>query len=340
VRERKELQTIVSTVEADVREQEAEAKQEFDTEKEDVKSKNDDDINMLKATLDQVITDLEAQFDEAHAQYMENTEKKTKEFKALTERDKEYSEEIDRQVRQIDRLQTLLTYWRKKMSQNERECGERNKLMKSEKEAVLRHYHELKERMTRSRDQQTKRLTELALWARQAHTANVDRLHRAERILTLTELGRKLESSQERMLPFVPSLLQADLVDAESTVPAGALGAELAAQMAAEDLQAADFTELDRFFRKYNRALLGKLSIDQEKGRLEKENADLRSILKQYLDGITVNSDAVDGPNSLLVINGRVNLNQRPVRRMQKDPVVVEATTVVHSYAAHAAQRY
>ena len=52
----------------------------------------------------------------------------------------------------------------------------------------------------------------------------------------------------------------------------------------------AEWTELDRFFRKYNRALLGKLSIEQEKQRLDKENADLRSILKQYLDGITVTS--------------------------------------------------
>ncbi len=35
----------------------------------------------------------------ASPQYMENTEKKTKDFKALTEEDKKFSEEIERQAR-------------------------------------------------------------------------------------------------------------------------------------------------------------------------------------------------------------------------------------------------
>ncbi len=172
-------------------------------------------------------------------------------------------------------MQNLLTYWRKKASQNDRECKERNRLLRTEKEAVMKHYHELKDRMTRQRDgqvcalsiryvfffffftfrhfsdwvfdwvylikhiransicvathvlllcfslfvsspdffcfsklysrctirsPQTKKLTELALWARQALQTNTERLHRAERILTLSELGRKLESAQERMV--------------------------------------------------------------------------------------------------------------------------------------------
>jgi hypothetical protein len=49
---------------------------------------------------------------------MENTEKKTKDFKALTEEDKKFSEEIERQLRQLERLQTLTTYWRKKIGQS------------------------------------------------------------------------------------------------------------------------------------------------------------------------------------------------------------------------------
>ncbi len=95
-----------------------------------------------------------------------------------------------------------------------------------------------------------------------------------------------------------------------------------------------EWTELDRFLRTYNRALLGKLTIEQERARLDQENRDLRSILKQYLDGITVTADAVDGPNPLLVVNGKVNLNQRPVRMAGRaDPTVVEGNAVVHAYA-------
>ena len=85
---------------------------------------------------------------------------------------------------------------------------------------------------------QTKRLTELSSWARQAFQTNTERLQRAERILVLSELARKLESAQERMLPFVPSALQADLVDAELSVASGALGTKLQEQFAADEVWA------------------------------------------------------------------------------------------------------
>jgi DNA repair exonuclease SbcCD ATPase subunit len=177
VRERKELLSIIESVEQAERERDNEARQEHDTEREDIRTKNIDDINMLRLTLESVIDDLEKQFDEAHAQYMENTEKKTKDFKALTEEDKKFSDEIDRQLRQIERLQTLLTYWRKKIGQSEREGRERNRQLKAEKEMVMKHYHELKDRMNASRNGQSRRLTELALWAREAFDTNTERIH-------------------------------------------------------------------------------------------------------------------------------------------------------------------
>ncbi|KAJ9524885.1 hypothetical protein QJQ45_002987 [Haematococcus lacustris] len=77
---------------------------------------------------------------------------------------------------------------------------------------------------------------------------------------------------------------------------------------------------LNRFFRRYNKALLDKTAIDREKSRLEKENADLRSILKQYLDGISVNDDVLNNPiNPLLVVNNRlqVTLAERNKARQQ-----------------------
>ena len=60
--------------------------------------------------------------------------------------------------------------------------------------------------------------------------------------------------------------------------------------------------------------------------RLEKENVQLRSILKQFLDGVSVNENVLSGPNPLLVINGKVNLNHVPMRQGAADKkVVIEA---------------
>lgn len=83
-----------------------------------------------------------------------------------------------------------------------------------------------------------------------------------------------------------------------------------------------EWNYLDNFFKKYNKALLDKIAVSREKERLEKENADLQLILKQYLDGIGVNDDVLGSLNPLFVVNGRVNLNQPPVRRIDKPPVI------------------
>ncbi len=58
---------------------------------------------------------------------------------------------------------------------------------------------------------------------------------------------------------------------------------------------------------------LDTLAIEKEQRRLEQENTQLKAILKQFLDGVSVNEDVLKQPNPLLVINGKVNLNHLPV---------------------------
>ncbi len=41
-----------------------------------------------------------------------------------------------------------------------------------------------------------------------------------------------------------------------------------------------------------------------------------KSLLKQYLDGVSVNDDVMNNNNPLLVVNNKVNLNRPPVERM------------------------
>ncbi len=49
--------------------------------------------------------------------------------------------------------------------------------------------------------------------------------------------------------------------------------------------------------------------MGREQGRLEQENLQLRSILKQFLDGVSVSDETMRGPNPLLVVNHKVLLN-------------------------------
>jgi hypothetical protein len=66
---------------------------------------------------------------------------------------------------------------------------------------------------------------------------------------------------------------------------------------------------------------------------LVKDNEMLKSLLKQYLDGISLNDEVLRSNNPLFIVNNRIQLTQEPVEE-DKRPVVIEAN-VVHSQNMH-----
>ena len=73
---------------------------------------------------------------------------------------------------------------------------------------------------------------------------------------------------------------------------------------------------LDRFFGRFNSAYLDERAAEREKRRLERENADLRALLKRHLDGTDVNAEVIADPNNpLFVVNDRALKTQEARRR-------------------------
>jgi hypothetical protein len=90
-----------------------------------------------------------------------------------------------------------------------------------------------------------------------------------------------------------------------------------------------EFKYLNNFFKRHNKVLLDKLAIQKQKEALEKDNQMLKSVLKQYLDGISLNDEVLRSNNPLFIVNNRIQLAQEPVQEDTK-PVIVEAN-VVHA---------
>ena len=99
-----------------------------------------------------------------------------------------------------------------------------------------------------------------------------------------------------------------------------------------------EWNYLDNFYKKYNKVLMDKLTIEKEQARLQQENADLQAILKQYLDGISVTDEVMNSRNPLLVVNGKVDLNSMPVQR-DEAITTIDANQMVSTgrVGAHAA---
>ena len=76
---------------------------------------------------------------------------------------------------------------------------------------------------------------------------------------------------------------------------------------------------------------IDKLALKKEEQTLESENAHLRQILKQYLDGVSVSEETLAQRNPLFVVNHRTNvsLGKEGGESGSVNKTVVEAAHVV-----------
>ncbi|KAG6946274.1 hypothetical protein JG688_00016125 [Phytophthora aleatoria] len=337
--ERNELQRIMQAVDQQEKEREADAKQEHEQLREEIRNKNLEDINVLRITLDSSIEELEQHFETAHLNYLQNTDQRTQDFKYLTAKDQDLSRDIELKIRKIERLQQSLALWRTKIAQNVRECSERNKALEEEKAAISHHFQTLKAKMNRMREDQRRRLADLSQGAREATKKLDAHLQLSERILQLGELVRKLETERERVLPFYHSTL-ADEHEANELTETVRLAMRTETGREDEDAQqmldfqsqglhsgvpVSEWEYLDLFWKRHNKVLLDELALRREKERVANENRELQTILQQYLAGISVSPTVLDGANPLLVINGRLRLHQPAISedsRPRPKPVI------------------
>jgi len=93
-----------------------------------------------------------------------------------------------------------------------------------------------------------------------------------------------LETEKEKVLPFY-----------ESSVDENEIPEQLKKDF--ENLKKEDAEEyayLNNFYKRFNKVLLDKLAIEKQKENLQRDNKLLKSLLKQYLDGISLNDDVTN----------------------------------------------
>jgi hypothetical protein len=308
----------MAAVEADERERETETRHAHEQIREEIRNRNTEEINVLRITLESQIEELERHFESAHLNYLQNTDQRTQDFKYLTTQDQTLSKDIEIKLLKIERLKQSLAHWRSKISQNNRECTQRNTALKSEKDAIATHFQELKSRMNKFRVTESRRLLELTQNTRTARSQMNDNLKLARRIISLAELARNLETKREQVMPFssnrndteigeqineTPEQLRAaeeltelmtactpsagkrlnDVVETE-----GKEGERNSAQSFGSTSNGNSIPEweyLQIFFKRFNEVNLDKLTVERERDRLRRENSELQGILKQYIEG-------------------------------------------------------
>ncbi|XP_068678693.1 dynein regulatory complex subunit 2-like [Montipora capricornis] len=325
-REMHDIQDIMFAMEEEWNELENDAKQDFQSLRDEIKNKNLEEKHALRIQLEGTVEDLWRQFQQALKNYNETTEERKLAFENLKAKDEKSSYEIETQMRKLQRIQDNISQLKAKMASNAKECDERNRLIKEQREVVASQFHELKAEMNKMRDLERSRLTQLTLQSNAA-IKELKRSHeKGERILKLAEMSRKLETEAEKVLPFYTSSLTSEEDD-----DVAAAMQEAPSEPLAEILH--EYSALENFWKRYNKVLLDRLALDKEKHTLLQENQQLRSVLKQYLDGISVNDEILSQYNPLFIVNSKTNVRLAvPVsdpRVKRSGPTVVEAAHVV-----------
>lgn len=201
-------------------------------------------------------------------------------------------------MKRLVKLQENIAHLKAKLSNNAKDYEERNKALREEKEAIQTHFQAMKRRMNLFREEEKRKLTELTMCTAQVLKKLDEKVHQAERIIKLAEMNSKLETEEERCLPFYVPI---DLVPDDDTNTDGSVDLSSIPHLPRE------FAPMNQFSKRYNKVLFDRMALEKQRAQLREENSHLRSILKQYLDGLTVNEEVLSELNPLIVVNGRTN---------------------------------
>ncbi|NWY48104.1 DRC2 protein, partial [Sylvia atricapilla] len=103
-----------------------------------------------------------------------------------------------------------------------------------------------------------------------------------QRILRLAEMCRRLETEEEKVLPFYPSsLAEWEQQNARRVLE------EPPTEPLALALQ--DYVGLEQFWKRFNKAKLEEKALEQARAALADRNQNLRGLLQQYLAGVAIN---------------------------------------------------
>lgn len=317
------LQDVLFAMDQNHQEKENEARQEFQSMRDDIKNKNLEDKHALRISLESTVENLWKQFQMALKNYNETTEERKAAFETLKAKDEKSAKEIDSQMKRLHKIQENINSLRQRIQANYRENEARNKVLRDEREFVLRHFQILKCEMNGCRAKERKMLSRLVQLSNSAIADLHNVSEKGEKILRCAEMCRKLETEEEKVLPFYASTLteqeKRSIRKAEREKPSEPLANVMH-----------KYVGLENFWKRYNKVLLDKLTLDKERSVLTQENRQLRAILKQYLDGISVNDEILSKLNTLFVVNERTNVRlDVPLKDRRTDHIT--CTTMIQN---------
>ena len=305
IRQKKELEDMMETIRAEENEKQTLAAENHQTQTEQLKQKAKEEVEQMQGEMTSKQNTLSNELESLFQRYTNDTKDRFTEYLNKVNESNKVQKDIQKNTKLIARTKDRIDLMDVKIRQMEQELKQKNQSLQSEKTAIAKNFLDLKNKMLNFRASERKKLTEFVINSKLA----MDRLEEVsklgEKILKTSELCRKLETEKEKVLPFYDSTVTEDDIPDDLKV----------IFKDAADLENKTYGYIKNYFKRYNKVMLDKLAIQQQKELYKKENQTLKNLLKQYIDNISVNEEVMANENYLLIAD-RARIEVLPVERV------------------------
>ncbi|XP_018531430.1 dynein regulatory complex subunit 2 [Lates calcarifer] len=202
----------------------------------------------------------------------------------LVLRNQRYIKMTEEVTKTIKELQDAISQQKVKLKSSNIEKESLEQDLKAARNEGNKRTHKLRDQLTQRHSAARKQLVDLTVQSNSAAKKLQAVIAKGERVLRVAEMCRKLEGEQENVL--TPSLV----VDNQRSERE-----ELTKEIP-------EFPELHQVTRRINAALLHREALKKQRDDLSRENRQLRLLLRQHLDAMTVSDHTLDGPHALLAV--------------------------------------
>ncbi|CAM4790261.1 unnamed protein product [Rotaria magnacalcarata] len=305
-----ELQDIIYNMEKTFLDAETSAEQNFDANMEELRNKYREDLQQYQLNVESRSTSLQNEMTSITNNYKERTRESKAQYQEYKMKDEKNSKEIRDATIYINKITEKINGVKSQLAALEANHQARMNKVAQEKESMKQYLLQLKSQLLDMQDELRRRLIKLATACDTVEKQLEKRVKTAEIILIFSEMCRKLEAEEEKILPFYSSTLSDEERAEVETAFYEPPFEELAKDMYT-------FDSLEMFWKRF-------------------KNMQLKMLLKQYLDGISVNDEIMSQTNPLMILSSRRVLesqsagkqlsNIRPVK------VIIEAQHVKSAF--------
>ncbi|XP_058717183.1 dynein regulatory complex subunit 2 [Poecile atricapillus] len=289
------LQDMALATEQDHARNDHEALLNFQSARDDIKNKCWQDQQYSRLQLVARLEGLWDQIQSARRSYAQSTEKKKVEFDELKRKCEKSSREIDVQAKKLQKLQDLVTATRDQMAAHLQESEKQCQHIQEDKDHALQKLQKLRAQISQAGATAHTHLVTLTCQCSATLKVLQQVVEKAQRILRLAEMCRRLETEEEKVLPFYPSSLS----ESEQQKALRVLE-ETPIEPLARAMK--DYMGLERFWQRFNKAKLEEKALEQARAALANRNQHLRKLLQQYLSGAAVSQKVPRNPHPILTI--------------------------------------